>query len=171
MPDVKLENIEKMGAPAGQRADSPRESQRDDFVEQQKQRKRIGNRGEAIVLSMEHKRLQDAGRPDLAEKIQHTSDKSDGDGYDILSFEIDDSSRHIEVKATSAGNLERGFYISANELEKAKALDNYYIYFVFSAMTKNPKILPIKEPDLHGVDYNMEPVSYHVTLNSQAGNL
>lgn len=138
-----------------------------DYIEQQKQRNRIGNRGEAIVLSMEEKRLKDEGKPDLAKNIQHVSDKSDRDGYDILSFEKDGSPRHIEVKATSAGNLDRGFYISANELEKAKTLGNYYIYFVFSAMSKNPKVLPIKEPDLKGAYYNMEPVSYHVTINSQ----
>ena len=136
-----------------------------DYIEQQKQRKRIGNRGEAIVLSMEEKRLRDAGKPGLAKNIQHISDKSDRDGYDILSFDIDGSPRHIEVKATSAGNLERGFYISANEMEKAKELGNYYIYFVFSATSKNPKVLPIKEPDLRGAHYNMEPVSYHVTIN------
>jgi len=148
----------------------PPTSSKIDYIEQQKQRKRIGNRGEAIVLSMEEKRLQDAGRPDLVKNIRHISDKNDRDGYDILSFEIDGSPRHIEVKATSAGNLDRGFYISANELEKAKALENYYIYFVFSAISKNPKILPIKEPDLKGAYYNIEPVSYHVTINSQAGN-
>lgn len=138
-----------------------------DYIEQQKQRNRIGHRGEAIVLSMEEKRLEDEGKPDLAKNIQHVSDKSDRDGYDILSFEKDGSPRHIEVKATSAGNLDRGFYISANELEKAKVLGNYYIYFVFWAMSKNPKVLPIKEPDLKGSYYSMEAVSYHVTINSQ----
>ena len=135
-----------------------------DYIEQQKQRKRIGSRGEAIVLSMEEKRLQDEGRPDLAKNIQHVSNKSDWDGYDILSFEIDGSPRHIEVKATSGGNLDRGFYISANELEKTKALGNYYIYFVFSAMSKNPKVLPIKEPDFHSSEYDLQPVAYHVTV-------
>ncbi|MCX6056746.1 MAG: DUF3883 domain-containing protein, partial [Chloroflexi bacterium] len=140
-----------------------------DYIEQQKLRNRIGNRGEAIVLSMEEKRLKDEGRPDLSKKIQHVSDKSDRDGYDILSFEKDGSPRHIEVKATSAGNLDRGFYISVNELEKAKALENYFIYFVFSTMSKKPKVLPIREPDLKCANYNMEPVSYHVTINSQTG--
>ena len=140
-----------------------------DYIEQQKQRKRIGNRGEAIVLGMEEKRLQNEGKPDLAKKIQHVSDNSDRDGYDILSFEVDGRARHIEVKATTAGNLDRGFYISANELEKAKTLGNYYIYFVFSAMSKNPKVLLIKEPNLQSAYYNMEPVSYHVTIKSHAG--
>ena len=136
-----------------------------DYIERQKQRKRIGNRGEAIVKSMEEKRLRDEGRPDLAQKIKHISDKSDKEGYDILSFDADGTSRHIEVKATSASNLDRGFYISSNELGKSKSLPNYHIYFVFSAMSKNPRILPVPQPNLESSQYNLDPVAYHVTVH------
>ena len=136
-----------------------------DYIEQQRQRKRIGNRGEAIVFSMEEQRLKEEGRPDLVKNMQHASDKSDKEGYDIVSYDMDGSPRYIEVKATSAGNLDRGFYISSNELEKSKSLPNYYIYIVFAATSKAPKILPIKEPKLLDAEYSLEPMSYHVTIN------
>ena len=135
-----------------------------DYSEQQKKQKRIGNRGEAIVLNMEKKRLEDEGRPDLAQKIQYVSENSDREGYDILSFDNDGCPRYIEVKATSATSLERGFYISSNEFEKSTSLPNYYIYIVFAATSITPKILPIKEPRLYEADYRLEPVAYHVTI-------
>jgi hypothetical protein len=136
-----------------------------DYLEQQKKQKRIGNRGEAIVLNMEQKRLENEGRPDLVQKIQHVSENSDREGYDILSFDSDGCPRYIEVKATSATSLERGFYISGNELEKSTSLPNYYIYIVFAATSKTPKILPIKEPRLYDAVYKLEPVVYHVAIN------
>jgi len=137
------------------------------YENQQKQRKRIGDRGEKIVLRIEEKRLIDEGRADLAEEIKHISEKSDREGYDILSFDQDGSPRYIEVKATTAKNLGRGFYITSNELEKSKALPNYYIYLVFSATSKNPKILPIKQSMLISDDFILHPVAYHVNLNPE----
>jgi len=115
---------------------------------------------------MEEKRLIEKGRKDLAGKIKHISKEDDREGYDILSYDEDGTPRQIEVKATTASNLERGFYISRNELEKSQELPNYYIYIVFSALSKAPKILPIKEPALHGTAFNLQPVAYHVTLHS-----
>ena len=53
-----------------------------------------------------------------------------------------------------------------NELEKADSLSNYYIYFVFSATSKTPKILPIKYSEIKRADYSFQPVTYHVTLLS-----
>jgi len=142
-------------------------STKPDYEKQQKQRTRIGNRGEAIVIDIEKKRLVEKGRADLAGAIKHISEESDREGYDIFSYDEDGTPRHIEVKATTASNLDRGFYISNNELEKSKNLPNYYIYIVFSALSKAPKILPIKKPALHGTDFNLEPVAYHVTLYSE----
>jgi len=137
-----------------------------DYIEQQKSRKRIGARGEAIVVTLEKKRLQDEGRPDLADKVEHVADKTDLEGYDILSYECDGVQRYIEVKATTSDNLGRGFYISSNELEKSRLLPNYYLYIVFAATSKSPKILPIKEPALNGKSYKIVPVAYHVTILS-----
>ena len=60
--------------------------------------------------------------------------------------------------------LERGFYITANEVEKASSLKNYYIYFVFSAMSKEPRILPTKNPLPNPSIFSLHPSVYHVSL-------
>jgi hypothetical protein len=74
------------------------------------------------------------------------------------------TARQIEVKATSASNLDRGFYISSNELEKSAAVSNYYIYLVFSALGKKPRVLPMRHPVLKGRGFVLSPVAYLVTL-------
>jgi hypothetical protein len=89
---------------------------------------------------------------------------NDGAGFDILSYEENGMKRRIEVKATSGECLDGGFYISSNELEKAAALENYYLYLVFSAMSKKPRVLPLKHPALNGNSFVLRPVTYHVTL-------
>lgn len=135
-----------------------------DYGARHKRLKRIGDRGEAIVVALEKKRLIQAGRPELADRIERVSEADDMAGYDVLSFDDDGTKRPIEVKATSAENLDRGFYLSSNELQKASALTNYHIYLVFSTMGKKPRILPLKQPDLNGPNLKLSPVVYHVSL-------
>jgi hypothetical protein len=98
-----------------------------DYLKRLKQLERIGDRGEAIVVALERKRLKSVGQAHLAEKVDRVSDRDDSLGYDILSFEEDGADRLIELKATSGENLDRGFCISANELKSAAGLENYYI--------------------------------------------
>lgn len=129
----------------------------------QRQFKRIGDRGEMIVLALEKARLLAAGKPHLASRIDHVADHNDSAGYDILSFDVDGSERPIEVKSTTAPDPRLGFYITANEISKGIALPNYHIYFVFATMSASPKVLPRKKPDLSGPGFVLRPVSYHVT--------
>jgi len=133
-----------------------------DYEAYQKACKRIGDRGEAIVLLMEEKRLISAGKSNLAKRLKHVSQNDDSIGYDILSFDEDGTERFIEVKATTGKALDRGFFISSNELEKAKSLSNYYIYFVFCTMTCKPQILRMKNA-FQGNFFFLNPVAYHVT--------
>src|SRR5216684_6277773 len=131
-----------------------------DYLKRLKQLERIGDRGEAIVVALERKRLMRAGKAHLAKEVDRVSDKDDSLGYDILSFEEDGTDRLIEVKATSGKNLDRGFYISSNELKKAVGLGNYYIYLVFSALSKKPRVLPVKHPGFKGKDFVLDPVVF-----------
>jgi hypothetical protein len=144
-----------------------KKSEKLDFEKLQKQQKRTGDRGEAIVVALEEKRLQQAGKYNLANQINHVSQKNDSAVYDILSFDEDGTPRQIEVKATTANNLERGFYISSNELEQARVLPNYFLYLVFSTMSRKPRILPIKHPPLNSQDFELHAVNYHVTLKNK----
>jgi hypothetical protein len=136
-----------------------------DLQERDSQRKRIGDRGEALVLAMEKERLNRAGKRALAERIDQVSNRDASAGFDILSFDEDGRKRLIEVKSTCDANLARGFYISSNELDKSATLENYYLYIVFSAVSKKPRVLPILKPALRGGPYTLQPLNYRVTLH------
>ena len=136
------------------------------YLERQKRLKHIGDRGESVVLEIERQRLINAKRNDLANKVTNIED--DKTGYDILSFDEDGTERQIEVKATSNKALDRGFYITANELDQASKLTNYYIYIVFSAMSIQPRILPLKNPDLNGKDFDTKAIAFHVSLKKDS---
>ena len=137
-----------------------------DFEARHKNSKRIGDRGERIVFALEKQRLSQAGKPKLAEQVDHVADRADGLGYDILSFDEDGTERPIEVKATTALNLQNGFYISANELEKAAELPNYHLYIVFAALSKAPRVFIMKKPDLNSAAFVLKPMNYLVTTSS-----
>jgi hypothetical protein len=143
-----------------------RKAAKSNFERRQRKLKLIGDRGEAIVVELEKDRLIKAGKKKLAAEVKHVSQEDDTLGYDILSYDDDGTVRYIEVKATTGKNLDRGFFVSANEFEKAKSLSNYYFYFVFSTMTANPRILRYKEPTFKGSDFVITPVSFHVTLSA-----
>jgi hypothetical protein len=89
----------------------------------------IGLAGEQLVMAYERKRLTAAGKPELAQQIEHVSfEVGDGAGYDIKSFEVDGSDLFIEVKTTT-GIAGSPFYISANEVAfSAHAAQAFVIY-------------------------------------------
>lgn len=81
----------------------------------------LGRAGEERVLTHERASLLAAGRTDLADRIRWVSHlDGDGAGYDIQSFDIDGSSRLIEVKTTN-GWERTPFHITRNELAAAEA--------------------------------------------------
>jgi len=111
-------------------------SKDNDYTRRQKNKKKIGDLGEELVLYLENQRLTKLGRKDLADKIKHIA-KTDGDGfgYDIISYDKIDGSFeeiYIEVKATT-GNLTKPFDITINEVEVSEIYsDRYYIYRLFN---------------------------------------
>ncbi len=122
----------------------------------EKNRKKIGDIGEEIVLSLEKKRLSELGRNDLANQIEHVAKTiGDGLGYDILSFDVVNNTvveKYIEVKATT-GNRNKPFDISANEVKISELYsEQYYIYRLF---------------DIHD---KMEEASYYVMKGSVRSN-
>lgn len=99
-----------------------------DYDAENKERKSIGDAGEALVIEWEKTRLINAGRPDLASAV---SKQPDWKGYDILSFSPEGDPRYIEVKTTT-GTARRPFYWSRNEkqtmLAAPKAFCLYRLY-------------------------------------------
>jgi len=139
-----------------------------DFEQHNKANKRLGDRGEIIVLKAEEQRLIKLGKSNLINQIKHVSLSDDTLGYDIVSFEKNDEKRYIEVKSTrqKVGNV--SFLISANEMDKALTLDNFYIYIVFEADSIYPKIWKIKgNKALNEKLVSIEPISYRIKINAK----
>jgi hypothetical protein len=106
----------------------------------------LGRAGEEFTVEVERRRLADAGRRDLADKIRWTANEDgDGAGYDISSFNVEGSHRFIEVKTTN-GSARTPFFITRNELSAATELsENWLIYRVHQFATQ-PKIFTMAPP-------------------------
>lgn len=104
-----------------------------DFEELHAVNKEIGIQGEVFILNLEISNLLDAGRPDLAAQVQHTSQvNGDGKGFDILSYTPDGEIKYIEVK-TTINDQSNPFYMSRNELVFSGLFsENYYLYRVYN---------------------------------------
>ncbi len=90
---------------------------RGDHAKRDEANRKLGRAGELMVLEHERKTLTDNGHPELADKVRHIAEEEgDGAGYDILSYRVDGTRRHIEVKTTT-GPSASDFFISANEVE------------------------------------------------------
>jgi len=137
-----------------------------DYEKKERINRKVGERGELIVLDKERTRLRKEGKLNLSGNVKHVSKKSDSYGYDILSYDKDGAKRYIEVKATISKPPFANFLISSSEVKKAHELPNYYVYIVFEANTVSPKIFPLKKPfDLPKSKIKVVPVNYRVNIN------
>ena len=130
--------------------------------------KRIGDRGEQIVLRAERQFLKRNGKKDLAELVDQISERDDSVGYDIKSFDLDGTEKLIEVKSTLRKIGKSNVFLSANELQVAEKEKNYYFYIIYEVGSKLPKIWKIKGTDLLN-DSNIvkEPILYKLNMNTK----
>jgi hypothetical protein len=93
---------------------------------------RLGLAGEKLVIDAEKQKLNEAGRHDLADQIEHTALVDSAAGYDIVSFHPETGDKHfIEVKTTT-GSHSSAFFISANEIAISEEYgDSYFIYRLY----------------------------------------
>ena len=168
-PSLDLSQIivdppEKIIAPG--RTDKPwlsRKGQKIDFAEKDATNRNLGKLGEEFVYVLERHRLRDAGRDDLASKVQWVAQTiGDGLGFDILSFdEADDSERMLEVKATVLGKF-FPFYVTANEVRCSDDIpDQFHLFRVFN-MGREPQIYI-----LHGslkILCQLEPILFRAVI-------
>lgn len=100
-----------------------------DFRAQQDKNLDLGECGEHFVLSIEQERLRQGGRDDLAAKVTLTCEAQGNTcPYDIASFELDGTTRYIEVKTTKKSPYS-SFYLSSQEYKFYKDhLTQYYLY-------------------------------------------
>jgi len=88
------------------------------FEEWNKYMKLIGDLGEKYVYEREIRKLLEARKEELAERVEADVAKDHNKGYDILSYTVTGKELHIEVKATP-GPLDTPFYITKNEWDTA----------------------------------------------------
>lgn len=110
------------------------------FLEKEQNNRTLGELGEKFVLEFEKTRLSNAGKVNLAEKIEWVSkEEGDGLGYDILSRNLNGTDRYIEVKTTKLSKS-TPIFLSKNELSfSRKKSSDFYLYRVFN-FVKDPKL-------------------------------
>jgi hypothetical protein len=104
----------------------------------------LGRAGEEFVLNFERARLIHAGKPRLAELVEHVAlTMGDGEGFDVRSYEPGGSDRLIEVKTTAYGK-QTPFYLSRNELSVSQSRsDSYHLYRIFK-FRDDPRLFGLK---------------------------
>ncbi len=103
-----------------------------DFAELDARNRALGEKGEQFVVELEKQRLTEAGREDLAARVEWVSQtRGPSTGYDVASFDIGGQEIQIEVKTTN-GTSTTPFLVSINEVLISKALSRTYrVYRVF----------------------------------------
>lgn len=131
-PTVRLVEVDPPVMPPPSPTNRRRPIKGIDYLERQARNRKVGLKGELLVVEYERQWLSARGRPDLADLVAHVPTTiGDGAGYDVSSFLLDESAHHIEVKAT-CGGITAPFYLSA--AERSYALEHsaaYSIYRVF----------------------------------------
>lgn len=130
------------------------------FLEQNRELKIIGDKGEDLVILYEKKTLIKENRTDLADLVCKAKD---GEGYDVLSVNLDGSKKYIEVK-TTVGQATKPFFMSANELDFLRIATSYFIYRLYNFNIKmNSADFFILSDDVEN-NINLETMSYRITL-------
>jgi hypothetical protein len=130
-----------------------------DFVRRDAENRRLGRLGEEWVVEFEQRRLRDEDRrPDLARRVEWTADtRGDGFGYDIASFNSDESPRLIEVKTTGLGKY-FPFMVTANEVRASeREADAYRLYRLFDFAVQ-PRLYLLSGPLT--ASCRLEPTQY-----------
>lgn len=133
-----------------------------DYVKKTIRDMKIGLHGEALVVEYEKERLILLGREDLADKVKWISKESDGFGYDIESYDINENGKEfsikIEVKTTSS-RIDTDFYISKNEIEASKKYKSKYcVYRIYDAKSQYPKFYRVFGEMTE--NFYLDPVTY-----------
>jgi hypothetical protein len=136
------------------------------FRRLQQAREEIGELGEQWVVEHEIRALHDAGRDDLAGRVQRVSIRNVAAGYDVLSFDTDGNEKYIEVKTTVLTT--NVFQITANEIETAEKYgDRFWLYFV-SEIRGNPQLIAIQNPARHiGSMIRLTPMTYQAEIENR----
>ncbi|MEI2696014.1 MAG: DUF3883 domain-containing protein [Saprospiraceae bacterium] len=139
-----------------------------DYSIRSKTNKRIGDRGEQIVFKAEKDFLIINGQKALAKKLDKVSETDDTLGYDLISFDLDGNKKFIEIKTTLKPIGESNIFMTSNEINRASEQTNYFIYIVYEAGTKEPKIWKIEGDTLLSDKHVIkEPILYKLKFKTK----
>jgi hypothetical protein len=117
-----------------------------DYLEREARNSSLGRAGELFVVAYEQWRLAAAGLGQLAEKVRHVSvEDGDGLGHDVVSFDDRGEVRFIEVKTTAFGE-QTPFFVSANELEFARAESTRFTLCRLFDFRRSPRFFELRGP-------------------------
>jgi hypothetical protein len=141
---------------------SPIRPRRVNYLEMEARNASLGAAGELFVMAAEHRRLWEAGKKQLADRIDHVSaTQGDGLGYDIVSFEPDGRERLIEVKTTTFGSM-TPFFASENEVRVSETRSEaFHLYRVFR-YSDDPKIFTL--PGSLRSNFELNPTVYRASI-------
>lgn len=135
-----------------------------DWEKIEKKKRLKGRKAEELVMEYERKRLTKEGRSDLAEKVEDYSKKY-GKGFDVLSWNTNNTERCIEVKASS----NNGFIITRNELNKSEENPNFWIYILNEKKNGKVQIKTLQGPGFRdSSQFRLEPKDYYVSFSIEA---
>ena len=138
------------------------------YSEQQAISKKIGERGEELVLRNEIKKIKEWGLPnETLSKVRRVSLESDDYGFDILSFDRDGNERYLEVKTTKTNGKNFSFVLTRNEFEQAKKYGNKYSFVIVFDILSNPCIWNMGNPFVEEpYKVEIQPIQYRVDINT-----
>lgn len=139
-----------------------------DFIAEEIIKTKQGIINEKVIYENELKRLMEE---DAKEQIKVMEDffnnKKENEGYDILSFELDQSGnyieKYIEVKSTKGGES-TPIDITIDEIDFAKNhIDNYYLYRIINSDNKNRYLKIVRGKELfNNIDYEFIPTTFKI---------
>lgn len=136
-----------------------------DYSAQDRENRKTGAIGEELVMNFERERLIAAGKPDLANRIKHSSKENDGLGYDIQSFTELGEKIFIEVKTSRSSFSNSRYFISRNEMEVGKKTTGYWIYIVADLNSRKTKIVRLEDPfHSSNLKLTLTPIQYLMTI-------
>lgn len=113
------------------------------YLEREQRNNATGVLGEQIVMAYEKWRLMQAGKPQLAEKIEWVAQFNDQAGFDILSKHESGQDKYIEVKSTKLGKATPIFF-SHDEFNFARSHRSaYHLYRVFN-LSESPRLFTLQ---------------------------
>lgn len=134
-----------------------------DYEAKARANKKLGDRGEYIVLNHEKDKLNKLGLIKLSKKVHKC--EVDSEGYDILSYDKNGKELYIEVKASNQSPSDFEFYYTENErLTALRLKEQYEIHFVFKVYSKNPKIFNMGNPFYPKEQIKLKPIQYKANV-------